>query len=164
MPDSSGRCGVIQNQSSKLINAYAGYCSNISVEPIEKRPFFHVLPGSKFLSVGFFGCSLACAYCLPGDTLIKTPDGLKRIDQIQDGEPIIAVDCSRSSPQPVLAHVGHVHSREAEEVIELEVGGQTIQLTPEHPVLTKRGWIEVGDLLEDDYVFCVKCEYTSLLL
>lgn len=85
------------------------------------------------------------------------PDGLKRIDQIQDGEPIIAVDCSYFFPQPVLAHVGHVHSREAEEVIEFEVDGQTIQLTPEHPVLTRqRGWVKAGDLTTDDEVLCDK--------
>ena len=89
--------------------------------------------------------------------MIKTPDGLKRIDQIQDGEPIIAVDDSHSSLQPVLAHVGHVHSREAEEVIELEVDGQTIQLTLEHPVLTRdRGWVKAGDLTIDDEVLCDK--------
>jgi len=40
-----------------------GHCSTLAVEPIEKRPFFHFLPGSKFLSVGFFGCSLSCDYC-----------------------------------------------------------------------------------------------------
>jgi len=59
----SGRCNVIKNNNSKLVNAHAGYCSNIAIEPIEKRPFFHVLPGSKFLSVGFFGCSLICNFC-----------------------------------------------------------------------------------------------------
>ena len=62
-PDSAGRCGVIQNRYPKLVNARTGHCSNISVEPIEKRPFFHVLPGSKFLSVGFYGCSLFCLHC-----------------------------------------------------------------------------------------------------
>ena len=62
-PGAAGLCGVIQNESSSLINAYAGKCSNISVEPIEKRPFFHVLPGSKFLSVGFFGCNFSCNFC-----------------------------------------------------------------------------------------------------
>lgn len=95
---------------------------------------------------------------MPGDILIKTPDGLKRIDQIQDGEQIIAVDDSHSVLQPVLAHVGHVHSREVEEVIELEVEGQTIQLTPEHPVLTKRGWVKAEDLTTDDEVLCDKTD------
>ena len=62
-PDSVGRCGIIRNESSKLVNAYAGQCSNIAIEPIEKRPLFHVLPGSKFLSVGFYGCSFSCDFC-----------------------------------------------------------------------------------------------------
>ncbi len=63
LPNSAGRCGVIRNESSKLVNAYEGHCSNVAVEPIEKRPFFHVLPGSRFLSVGFYGCSLLCDFC-----------------------------------------------------------------------------------------------------
>lgn len=60
---STGRCGVIKNENSKLLNPYAGRCSTIAVEPIEKRPFFHVVPGSKFLSVGFYGCSFSCDFC-----------------------------------------------------------------------------------------------------
>jgi len=59
-----GKCNVIKNADGKLENIYEGHCSNIALEPIEKRPIFHVLPGSKFLSVGFFGCSFSCKFCL----------------------------------------------------------------------------------------------------
>ncbi len=59
----TGKCSVVQNVDGKIQNTYEGQCSNIALEPIEKRPLFHVLPGSKFLSVGFFGCSLSCGYC-----------------------------------------------------------------------------------------------------
>ena len=58
-----GKCNVIKNSGDKLENIYKGQCSNIALEPIEKRPFYHVLPGSKFLSVGFFGCSFSCKFC-----------------------------------------------------------------------------------------------------
>jgi len=114
------------------------------------------MPDSKFLSVGFYGCSFSCDFCLPGDTLISTPNGLKRIDQIQAGDEIFAVDNSTGEPQCVITRVGHVFDREAEELIELEVDGQTIQLTPEHPVLTRRGWVEAANLTEDDEVLCDK--------
>lgn len=153
----TGKCHVIKHNGSTIENVYSGKLSQIAVDIIEKRPFFHFLPGSKFLSVGFYGCSFHCGYCMPGETLISVPGGLKRIDQIQDGEQIIAVDDSCSDPQPVLAHVGHVHNREAQEVIELEVDGQTIQLTSEHPVLTRsRGWVKAVDLTVDDEVLCDK--------
>jgi hypothetical protein len=40
-----------------------GYVANVAVDPIEKKPFFHVLPGSAALSFGMMGCDLHCAYC-----------------------------------------------------------------------------------------------------
>lgn len=62
-PDASGKCGVIKNDNGKLYNFREGYCSNITLESIEKKPFFHVFPGSKFLSVGFYGCNFHCKFC-----------------------------------------------------------------------------------------------------
>lgn len=73
---------------------------------------------------------------------------------MRDGDEIIAFDDLSSCPRPVLAHVGHVFDRVVEEVIELQVDGQTIQLTPEHPVYTRRGWVEAKDLTDDDEVLC----------
>ncbi len=156
MPFEYGRCKIYQHSGYGIENQFDAQCSILSVEPIEKRPFFHFLPGSRFLSVGFKGCPLVCEYCVPGDTLIRMPDGLKRICQIQDGEPIIVFGDLNSDQRPVLAHVGHVFCREAEEVIELEVDGQTIQLTPRHPVLSRRGWVKAEDLTIDDEVLCDK--------
>jgi hypothetical protein len=147
---------VRSNAQGTLINPLEGRCSLLSVEPIEKRPFFHYRPGAKYLAVGMYGCSFVCSYCLPGDTLISTPNGLKRMDQIREGDAIFAVDNSLDSPQLVSAHVGHIFDREVEEVIELQVDGRTIELTPEHPVLTRRGWVEAKDLTEDDEVLCDK--------
>jgi len=40
-----------------------GGVSSLAVDPIEKKPFFHVRPGSSALSLGTFGCTLACAFC-----------------------------------------------------------------------------------------------------
>ena len=59
----SGKCKVIQNVDNKLENVYAGLCSNMAVEPIEKRPFYHFLPGSKFLSVSGLSCNFSCNFC-----------------------------------------------------------------------------------------------------
>lgn len=40
-----------------------GYVAGVAVDPIEKKPFFHVRPGSRALSFGMLGCDLHCAYC-----------------------------------------------------------------------------------------------------
>jgi pyruvate-formate lyase-activating enzyme len=135
----------------------SGAVSSLAVEPIEKKPFKHFFQGTKTLTIGGYGCNLNCEYCLPPDALISTPTGSIRIDQIEDGEEIFALDNSNSDPQLVLARVGHVFDRESEEVIVIEVDGGTLELTPEHPVMTKnRGWVEAGDLTSDDEVLCDK--------
>lgn len=152
-PGERGKCSVRVADETKIIDSWYGYCSAIAVDQIEKRPFYHLTPDEKYLSVSLFGCSMACGFCVPSDTLIRTKDSLKRIDQIQEGEEIIAFD--DSSQQLVSARVGHVFDREVEEVLELEVDGQTLQLTPEHPVYTKsKGWVEAKSLTDDDEVLC----------
>jgi pyruvate formate lyase activating enzyme len=40
-----------------------GYVSSIAADPIEKKPFFHVLPGSTALSFGMLGCDFKCPFC-----------------------------------------------------------------------------------------------------
>ena len=155
----SGRCKVRKYDSEigDIVLNYYGLVSAMAVEPIEKKPITYFLPGTKTLSVGGFGCSFNCAFCLPPYALISTPKGQVRIDQIEDGEEIFALDNSSSDPQLVLAHVGHVSDREAEEVIVIEVDGGRLELTLEHPVMTKnRGWVEAGDLTCDDEVLCDK--------
>jgi len=45
-----------------------GYVAGLAIDPIEKKPFFHVLPGSNALSFGMLGCDLHCSYCQNWDT------------------------------------------------------------------------------------------------
>jgi pyruvate formate lyase activating enzyme len=40
-----------------------GYVAGLAIDPIEKKPFFHVLPGSSALSFGMLGCDYHCSYC-----------------------------------------------------------------------------------------------------
>jgi len=58
-----GKCKVRKNINGKLFSlVYARPCS-IAVDPIEKKPLYHFLPGSKTLSIATFGCNLACLHC-----------------------------------------------------------------------------------------------------
>jgi pyruvate-formate lyase-activating enzyme len=152
----SGFCKVRSaDKDGVYLNAY-GKLTHIAVEPIEKKPIKHYLEGTKTLSIGSYSCNMTCAFCLPKDSLISTPDGPKQIDQIEDGEEIFALDNSNTGQRLVLAHAGRVFDREAEEVIVIEVDGGKLELTLEHPVMTKdRGWVEAGDLISDDEVLCV---------
>ena len=40
-----------------------GQCVSLSVDPIEKKPLYHFLPGSSILSTGPAGCNLSCSFC-----------------------------------------------------------------------------------------------------
>jgi pyruvate formate lyase activating enzyme len=61
-PGQPGICKVRRNVEGTL-RVPMGYVANVAVDPIEKKPFFHVLPGSAALSFGMLGCDLHCAYC-----------------------------------------------------------------------------------------------------
>jgi pyruvate formate lyase activating enzyme len=57
-----GICKVRYNEAGTLRVPY-GYVGALQVDPVEKKPFFHALPGSLALSFGMLGCDLHCGYC-----------------------------------------------------------------------------------------------------
>ena len=61
-PDHDGICKVRFNAAGVLMVPH-GYVSGLQIDPIEKKPFFHVLPGAGALSFGMLGCDYHCAYC-----------------------------------------------------------------------------------------------------
>jgi pyruvate formate lyase activating enzyme len=61
-PGCAGVCKVRFNRDGKLY-APRGYVAGLQLDPIEKKPFFHVLPGRTALSFGMLGCNLHCPYC-----------------------------------------------------------------------------------------------------
>ncbi|GIU73184.1 MAG: AmmeMemoRadiSam system radical SAM enzyme [Bryobacteraceae bacterium] len=61
-PGLPGVCKVRFNDGGRLMAPY-GYVNALHVDPIEKKPFFHALPGARALSFGMLGCDLHCAYC-----------------------------------------------------------------------------------------------------
>ncbi len=61
-PGRDGICRVRFNEDGVLKVPF-GYVAALQVDPVEKKPFFHVLPGSRALSFGMLGCDLHCGYC-----------------------------------------------------------------------------------------------------
>lgn len=57
-----GICQVRFNQGGQLRVPW-GYVAALQVDPIEKKPLFHVLPGSGALTFGMLGCDFHCSYC-----------------------------------------------------------------------------------------------------
>jgi pyruvate formate lyase activating enzyme len=57
-----GVCKVRFNQGGKLYVPW-GYVGGVQCDPIEKKPFFHAIPGALAYSFGMLGCDLHCSYC-----------------------------------------------------------------------------------------------------
>jgi pyruvate formate lyase activating enzyme len=58
-----GVCRVRQNIGGELYSLSYGNVASAHLDPIEKKPFFHFLPGSKTFSIATAGCNLRCNFC-----------------------------------------------------------------------------------------------------
>jgi len=59
----SGLCGVRRNEKGELFTYAYGEVVASQVDPIEKKPFYHFLPGSLAYSVATAGCNFRCGFC-----------------------------------------------------------------------------------------------------
>ena len=112
-----GVCRVRYNQGGVLRVPW-GYVGALQCDPIEKKPFFHALPGSDALSFGMLGCDLHCGYCQNWFT-------------------------SQSVRDPEA--VGSPHDLSAAEIAELAVarGAPTVVSTYNEPLITSEWGMEV---------------------
>ena len=98
LPGREGICRVRFNDNGVLKVPY-GYVGGIAVDPIEKKPFFHVLPGSSALSFGMLGCDYHCAYCQNWYSSQSLRDPLAGAKpQQMDAEQIVGIALERTIP------------------------------------------------------------------
>ena len=109
---------------------------------------------TDYISPSFgYGCLYNCTYCVTPDTLITTPDGVKKAEEIQEGDQVISF--SQDTLQPEIDLVTAIGSRGTDALYVIEVDGQSVTVTGEHPFYTKdRGWVEAKHLIEDDELLC----------
>ncbi|KPJ70606.1 hypothetical protein AMJ51_01465 [Microgenomates bacterium DG_75] len=98
-----GICRVRENIGGKLYSLIYGQPATIHLDPIEKKPFYHFLPGTKVYSLASAGCNLRCKYCQNWDIAQRAPEELESVkmspeeiveDAIKSGSPSIAVTYS----------------------------------------------------------------------
>jgi len=58
-----GVCGVNKNEAGELSTLVYGFPSALNIDPIEKKPIYHMLPGTTSLSLGTVGCNFKCPFC-----------------------------------------------------------------------------------------------------
>ncbi|MFH0781220.1 MAG: AmmeMemoRadiSam system radical SAM enzyme [Pseudomonadota bacterium] len=73
-PGQSGECRIRVNLDGKLLAVSYGHPCTVHVDPIEKKPFFHFLPGSQSLSLATVGCNLHCKNCQNWEISQQNPE------------------------------------------------------------------------------------------
>jgi len=62
-PDRQGVCGVRENRNGIFYSLVYGTLIAENLDPIEKKPFFHVYPASQSYSIATVGCNFKCEFC-----------------------------------------------------------------------------------------------------
>ena len=82
-PDRRGICGVRENRDGVLYSLVYGTLIAEHIDPIEKKPFFHVYPASNSYSIATVGCNFNCEFCqnheisqMPRSTLVITGEDI----------------------------------------------------------------------------------------
>ena len=71
-----GQCRVRKNISGVLYSLNYAKLVSANIDPVEKKPVFHFLPGSSIFSIATAGCNLHCKYCQNWTISQKSPDEL----------------------------------------------------------------------------------------
>ena len=87
-----GICGVRENRSGTLYSLVYGRVIANNADPIEKKPLYHFLPGTRSFSIATVGCNFRCQHCQNYD-ISQYP---RRHDGEIAGEPM--------TPAQVVAH------------------------------------------------------------
>ncbi len=118
-----GVCKVRFNEGGTLWVPF-GYVAALQCDPIEKKPFFHAMPGSNAMSFGMLGCDFHCAYCQNWNTsqAIRDPDA-----------------------------GGHIRPISAEEFVNLAIqyGASTVTSTYNEPLITSEWAVEIFKLAKE---------------
>lgn len=85
-----GICGVRFNKGGKLMVPH-GYVAGAQIDPVEKKPFNHFLPGSEVLTFGMLGCNFHCEFCQNWHSSQALRDPCAK-DGLESIQPVSAAD------------------------------------------------------------------------
>jgi pyruvate formate lyase activating enzyme len=94
----SGICKARRNEGGELELPYYGLVSSLAMDPIEKKPLHHFLPGSSVFSAGFVGCNMRCPFCQNWRISQELPAGLEPLT------PSELVEAALKSGSPSIAY------------------------------------------------------------
>jgi pyruvate formate lyase activating enzyme len=94
-----GACGVRENRGGQYQTLVYGRPCAMHLDPIEKKPFYHVLPGQTAFSLGAPGCNFACKFCQNWEISQARPEQVPTFD----APPSKIVSLARARGAPTIA-------------------------------------------------------------
>lgn len=102
----TGLCGVRKNIGGEINLLAYGKAASIGIDPIEKKPLFHFLPGNPAFSLGTLGCNFCCDFCQNWQISQAPEEKIKNDadDWGEDWPPEKIVDYCQARHIPIIAY------------------------------------------------------------
>ena len=130
-----GWCGVRENRGGKYHTLVYGRAAAVHVDPIEKKPLFHYLPGTTAFSIGTAGCNMECVFCQNWNLSQFRPEQLESVAL----PPAKLVDAARAAGSASIAHTYNEPVVAAEYVLDSAKIGRAAKLPV---VMISNGYIQ----------------------
>ena len=140
-PEKYGICGVRKNIDGKLFALNYGKAISNSIDPIEKKPLFHFLPGTHSLSIATVGCNLCCKNCQNWQISQLVKDDKSQLEINQDLLPNEIIKFALKNKCPSISYTY------TEPTIFLEYALDIMRLAKENGI--KNIWITNGFMSEE---------------
>ena len=140
-PDERGTCGVRENRGGKYKTLVYGRACTMNIDPIEKKPLFHVLPTATAFSIATAGCNIECKFCQNWQISQMRPEQV----EATWAPPEMIVQSARERGCPAIAFTY------SEPVIFYEYMfdvAQTAKASGLHPVMISNGYIQEKPMRE----------------
>jgi pyruvate formate lyase activating enzyme len=90
LPEGSrGICRVRMNVAGRLKTLVYGQPVSVHIDPIEKKPIYHMLPGSSIFSLATVGCNLRCSFCQNWEISQRNPEEEKTVGKVLTPEQVV---------------------------------------------------------------------------
>jgi pyruvate formate lyase activating enzyme len=104
-PNRVGICGVRENRAGDLVSLVHGEAVAASLDPIEKKPLYHVFPGSLAYSIATRGCNFHCRFCQNWVIAQAPREGLHSVSFRLPPESVVAEALARGARSVAYTYV-----------------------------------------------------------
>jgi len=148
-PNKTGICGVRLNKSGKLYALNCGEVIAVGIDPIEKKPLFHFLPGTMTYTIATAGCNFRCSHCQNWGISQITKKQEVRSKKLEDDFPGQKMTPAEIVEEAIKHNCPSISYSYTEPTIFFEYAYDTMKLA--HQVGLKNVWVSNGYMSEQTF-------------